>query len=142
MKDHKPLNEVDFTADEVSKPQRDIKAITETLIEAETNDRINATIGVAEADNNATFVILSHEQDVADFDHRISFIPKPRKDGWTRLYMTGIGNSDLDQWEVVSMPYNINNKVSDMRDFAGNGWMIACEFTDENLTHVDQKPEK
>lgn len=140
--DYEPANGVDFAADEISKPERDIEAITDVLVDVETNDRIHATIGAAEAASDATFVVLTHERDVAGFDHRINFTPKPRPDGWTRLYQTGIGPEDLDPWEVVSMPYHVGRETADMRDFAANGWMIDCELTDDDLTRVDQNPDR
>jgi len=140
--DYEPANDVDFAADEVSEPERDVGAITEVLTDVETNDRIQATIGAAEAATDATFVVLTHERDVAGFDHRINFLSKPRDDGWTRLYQTGIGAEDLDPWEVVSMPYHVGEQTADMRDFAANGWMVDCELTDGDLTPVDQNPER
>jgi hypothetical protein len=140
--DYEPANGVDFAADEVSEPDRDIEAIGEVLVDVETNDRIRATIGAAEAATDATFVVLTHERDVAGFDHRISFITKPRDDGWTRLYQTGIGPDDLDPWEVVSMPCHVDDGIADMRDFAANGWMVDCDLTDGDLTRVDQNPER
>ena len=139
---YEPANDVDFAADEVSEPDRDVEAITEVLVDVETNDRIHATIGAAEARSDATFVVLSHERDVAGFEHRINFLSKPRDDGWTRLYQTGIGPDDLDPWEVVSMPYHVGERTADMRDFAANGWMVDCELTDGGLTPVDQNPER
>lgn len=140
--DYEPANGVDFAADEISKPERDIEAITDVLVDVETNDRIHAMIGAAEAASDATFVVLTHERDVAGFDHRINFIPKPRPDGWTRLYQTGVGPEDLDPWEVVSMPYHVGRETADMRDLAANGWMIDCELTDDDLTRVDQNPDR
>jgi len=129
--DYEPEGGVDFGADEVTEPERDIDALTETLTDVETSDTLIVTAGPAEGLARDTWVVIGHERDVADFDHRINMVRPPRDDGWTRLYITGIGPADLDPWEVVSAPYHVPSKTSNMEDFAANGWIADVEVVNE-----------
>lgn len=140
--DYEPIGGTDFGADEVSEPDRDVGSITETLVDVERGDKIEVTIGAAEANSDAVLLIVSHERDVAGFDHRINFIEKPREDGWTRMYITAIGDDKFDPWEVVSAPYEVGTGTADMRDFAANGWLIDVEVTDAELTPVPRNPDR
>lgn len=135
--DYSPAGGTDHSQEEISKPDRNIGALSDVLTDTEKGDVIEATIGVSEDQTTAKFYVISHEQDVSrtDVDHRVSFVEKPRDDGWTRLYITIITESEentdaeVDPWEVASVPYDIGgDKTMDARDFASNGWMIGAEI--------------
>ena len=140
--DYEPIGGVDFAQNEVSEPDRDVAAITETLVDVDRGDKVTTTIGAAEAHAEAVLLVVTHERDIAGFDHRINLIEKPRDDGWTRMYTTGIGYEDLGPWEVVSAPYEVGTGTADMRDFASNGWLIDVEVTDEDLSPVPRNPDR
>jgi len=140
--DYEPIGGGDFAQDEISEPERDVDAITDTLVDVERGDKVATTIGAAEAHSEAVLLVVTHQQDVAGFDHRINLSEKPRDDGWTRMYTTGIGYDDLEPWEVVSAPYEVGTGTADMRDFAANGWLIDVEVTDEDLSPVDRNPKR
>lgn len=137
-KDDAPIYGVDFQQDEVTEPDRDVEAITDVLTDVEPGDRLKFTIGPAEGPVTATMAVLTHEEDVEGFDHRLNLVMQPREDGWTRIYITTIGKSGFDPWEVASAPYLLNgDKTLDMRDFAANGWVVDAEPTEDDLTPVD-----
>lgn len=137
--DYEPAAGYSYTQDEVSEPERDVEAVTEVLIAAEPKDVLTVTIGADIFEQTVDLFVLSHERDKGPFDHRVSLVPKPREDGWTRLYTTVIGDHDTDPWEVVSAPYDLGgDRTLDMRDFAANGWIIDAEPTDGEADRVDQ----
>jgi len=139
---YEPIGGVDFRQDEISKPDRDVAAITKTLVDVDRGDKVATTIGAAEAHSDAVLLVVTHERDVAGFDHQINLIEKPRDDGWTRMYTTGTGYEDLGPWEIVSAPYEVRTGTADMRDFASNGWLIDVEVTDEGLSPVARNPDR
>ena len=136
--DYSPAGGTDYSQEEISKPDRDIEALSDVLTDTEEGDVIEATIGASEDRTTAKFYVISHEQDVTgtDVDHRVSFVEQPRDDGWTRLYITIItengehADGEVDPWEVASVPYDIGgDRTMDARDYASNGWMIEAEIT-------------
>lgn len=131
--DHSPIGGTDYDQDEISKPERDIETITNRLTAVTEGDVLGVTIGAQEEQSTVKVYVIGHERDAAGFTHRVSFVPKPQNDGWTRLYVTGIGKADLDPWKVVSAPYDLGgDQTADMRDFAGNGWLIDIETARES----------
>ena len=142
ISDYEPINGVDFDRDEISDPDRDVWAITETLSAVEQGDVLAIDIGSAEAHAEAVLYVLSHEHDTEGFDHRINLIEKPRDDGWTRLYITAIGDPEFDPWSVVSAPYHLERKTADMRDFASNGWVVSARETGKDPGTVPTNPDR
>ena len=140
--DYEPIGGVDFAADEISEPERDVESITETLTAAEAGDVLAMTIGIAEAYSETALYVLSHERDTNGFDHRLNIVEKPRDDGWTRLYITTLGHSEFDPWEVVSAPYHLERKTVDTRDFASNGWVVDARETDGDVERAKRNPER
>jgi len=133
-----PMGGYHFEADEVTEPERDVAAITEVLSTVEQGDVVEVTIGAVEFEVTANLYVVTHERDAVGFDHRISMCPAPREDGWTRLYTTGTGASDLDAWEVVSSPYDLDGDGTlDVRDFAAHGWLLNAEVTDDSPDCID-----
>ena len=128
-----PAGGVDFRGDEVSEPPRDVDEVTEVLAGVEQGDRVRLTIGVEDAYFVAVLLVVSREGGER-FDHKVTFIERPQDDGWTRMYMTGVGNEDLDAWEVVSFPYRLSDGTADVRDLAGNGWIVDAEVTDDDVS--------
>ncbi|QCC60789.1 hypothetical protein NP511_02275 [Natrinema thermotolerans] len=140
--DYEPIDGVDFGRDEISEPDRDVEAITETLSTVGPGDVVAIDIGAAEAHAEAPLYVLRHERDVAGFAHRINLVEKPREDSWTRLYITALGDPDLDPWEVVSAPYNLANNTADMRDFASNGWVVSAREAGNEPGTVPTNPDR
>lgn len=124
--DRNPIGGVNYDADEVSEPERDVGSVTDALADASEGEAYRLEIGVAGDVVEAPLYLLSREHDVAGFEHRLNFVEEPRDDGWTRLYITGTGNEKLDPWEVVSAPYDLERNTADMRDFAANGWIVSA----------------
>lgn len=140
--DGEPMGGTDYSADEIAEPERHVAEITATLISAEEGDHVRVTIGVAGDTTTTTLYVANHERNVAGFEHRLSLCPRPREDGWTRLYMTGIGSDGLDPWEVVSAPYDLGGDGTlDARDYAANGWVVAATTVDEPVDRVDRGGE-
>ena len=140
--DTEPMGGYHFQADEVSEPDRDIESVTETLTSVEQGDHVKLTLGAVEFEVTVTLYVVAHEREKAGFDHRISVCPRPRDDGWTRMYLTGIGapEPELDPWEIVSAPYDLEGDGTlDMRDYAAHGWVIDAEPTDESVDRVDME---
>jgi hypothetical protein len=116
------------------KPERDIDGLTETFETVESGDTLKLGIAV-ELDGDLTGgtmypEVKSVERDVAEFDLRVNMLHEVGDDGWGRMYMTGIGSSDLDAWEVVSNPYHVPTKTADVRDMAAHGWVVGVEVMD------------
>lgn len=140
--DYEPMGGYHFSQDDISKPDRDLDAITSTLTSAESGDMLEVTIGGAEYHTTVSLLVVGFDRDMAGFDYRINLAPKARSDGWTRLYITGIGNGDMDPWKVVSAPYDIGgDRTLDMRDYAENGWIIDATPTDSEVDRVDDVDE-
>lgn len=140
--DYEPMGGYHFSKDHISKPDRDLDAITSTLTSAESGDVLEVTIGGEEYHATVNLLVVGSDRDMGGFAYRINLVPKPRNDGWTRVYITGFGNADLDPWEVVSAPYDLGgDRTLDMRDFAANGWMIKAETTDGDPDRVDDVDE-
>lgn len=124
---------MDYGADDVQEPERDIESVTETLSAVEAGDNLKLGIGVDDGDGltGGTMYprVESVERDVGGFDVRLNLLHNVGDDGWGRLYITGYGNdgSDLDEWEIVSMPYHVPTETGDMRDFAAHGWVVGAE---------------
>ena len=142
--DNEPIGGVDFCQDEISEPARDLDEITEVLTDAEKGDRLALDIGMKEASAENVLLVVSVKTGDRDddFEHHVSLITKPREDGWTRMYMTGYGGSELGEWEVVSVPYYVPDGTADVRDFAGNGWIIDAEPTDEPVTQIPDNEDE
>lgn len=137
--DNSPSGGVDYSADEISRPERDVGALNEALFEAEKGDVLHASIGIAQDETTANFYVISHERDVDGYAHRIGFIERPREDGMTRLYRTVLedesdtdedatDDGDLDPWQVNSLPYEVETKTIFIEDYAGAGWMITAKI--------------
>lgn len=137
--DDEPMGGYQFEADEITKPERDVEGISATLAAVEQGDVVEVTLGAVEFQETVNLYVVTHEEDVAGFEHRVSMCPRPREDGWTRLYTTGIGTDpELDSWEVVSAPYDLDGDGTlDMRDYAAHGWVIGAEPTDESPDRID-----
>lgn len=119
--------------DGIEVPERDLEAVTETLESVEPGDSVKLGMAIhhpTEGRTGGTSVMkaISVERDVAGFDTRLSLL---HHDGDTfRLYMTGSGHDEMDQWEIVSCPYDPEIGLADMTDLAAHGWVVAAEVVD------------
>lgn len=117
----------------ISEPDRDISSVTDTLESVEEGDWVKLGMAINHPEDGftgGTSVMEVHavETDVARFDRRVSFI---HHDGEVhRLYMTGIGNDELDPWEILSCPYVPEIGLVDMSDFAAHGWVVGAKVVD------------
>jgi len=71
---------------------------------------------------------INVETNVAGFDRRVSLL---HHDGDVfRLYMTGSGHDEMEQWEIVSCPYDPEIGLADMTDLAAHGWVVGAEVVE------------
>lgn len=120
--------------DGISEPDRDIESVTETLESVEKGDIVKVGMAIDHPDVGFTggtseMKALGVETNVTGFDRRVSLL---HHDGDVfRLYMTGIGHDDMDDWEIVSTPYDPEIGLADMTDLAAHGWVVGAEVVDQ-----------
>ena len=118
--------------DAVGAPERDVDAVTDTLLSISKGEQVKLGIAVVvdEEQTGGTSVmdVFGVETEPPNFDRRVNFI---HHDGIAnRLWITGIGNDGLDPWEIVSAPYDPVRGVLDSRDMAFHGWIVGAEVVD------------
>lgn len=119
--------------DNVTDPDRDTEAISDTLLAVDQHDLVKIGIAIEHPATGRTggtsvMKVLSVEQDVGGFDHRINLL---HHDGDVfRIYITGISAPDHDAWEIVSMPYDPGIGLADATDLAFHGWIVGAEIQD------------
>lgn len=123
--------EISGTYEDIEEPDRDIDAVTQSLVAVKAGDRVKIGIGV---DLGAGLTggtirgnVLSVELDIEGFDRRVSILNEIDDDGWGRLYITGLGHDKFDDWEIVSAPYHVLTGTANVSDMASHGWVVAAE---------------
>lgn len=120
--------------DGIEEPSRDLEAVTKTLESVEAGDLVKVGMAIehpATGRTGGTSVMkaMAVETNVAGFDRRVSLL---HHDGdQFRLYMSGIGNDEMDAWEIVSCPYDPDIGLADMTDLAAHGWVVGAEVVDD-----------
>lgn len=121
--------------DEVAEPDRDVEGITDALGSVQAGDRVQVGIGVDRGDGLEGGTIrgnvLGVDLDSGGFDRRVNILNEVGDDGWGRLYITGCGHAERDEWEIVSVPYNVEMGIADTTDLAAHGWVVGAEVIDD-----------
>jgi len=134
------LGDVDYKQNEIEEPDRDVDELGDVLKNTGKGDTITVEAGISGDTETDTWKVLKYERGQMGFEHRVTMIMPPLEDGWTRMYITGCGhdNPELDDWELVSMPYHVPSKTADQRDFVANGWIVSAEIHTDNAGKVDR----
>lgn len=119
--------------DAVAEPERDVDAVSETLTAVDEGQDVRlgiaARIDGEDTGGTSVMTVYGVEPDPPNFERRVNFI---HHDGIAnRLWITGIGNDDLDAWEIVSAPFIPERGVLDSRDLAFHGWVVDAEVVDD-----------
>lgn len=132
-----PMNErtTSGTWDDVGEPERDLEGIAEVLNSVQAGDRVKVGIGVNLGAGNTGGTIkgnvLGVDLETEIFDRRVNILNEVDDEGWGRMYITGCGHADLDEWEIVSVPYYVPDGVADASDLAAHGWVVGAEVLDD-----------
>jgi hypothetical protein len=119
--------------DGIEVPSRDLEAVTETLEGVQSGDLVKIGMAIdhptaGRTGGTSVMKAINVETNVAGFDRRVSLL---HHDGDVfRLYMTGSGHDEMEQWEIVSCPYDPEIGLADMTDLATHGWVVGAEVVE------------
>jgi hypothetical protein len=119
--------------DGIEVPSRDLESVTNTLETVESGDLVKIGMAIehptaGRTGGTSVMKTMAVEANVAGFDRRVSLL---HHDGDVfRLYMTGIGHDEMDEWEIVSCPYDPEIGLANMTDLAAHGWVVGAEVVE------------